>query len=94
MQPFVSGNMGGMGVIAGIPIAMLGYGSIIAVASFGGEIENPKTNIPKIIVTAVVMTIVVYCMILFATFRMASVDSLVARKRAGTSRWHSRWEAL
>lgn len=78
MQPFVSGNMGGMGVIAGIPIAMLGYGSIIAVASFGGEIENPKTNIPKIIVTAVVMTIVVYCMILFATFRMASVDSLVA----------------
>lgn len=78
MQPFVSGNMGGMGVIAGIPIAMLGYGSIIAVASFGGEIEDPKKNIPKIIVTAVVMTIVVYCMILFATFRMASVDSLVA----------------
>lgn len=78
MQPFVSGNMGGTGIIAGIPIAMLGYGSIIAVASFGGEIENPKKNIPKIIVTAVAGTIVVYCLILFATFRMAPVDALIA----------------
>lgn len=78
MQPFVSGGMGSTGIIAGIPIAMLGYGSIIAVASFGGEIENPKKNIPKIIFTAVTGTVIVYCMILFSTFRMAPVDELVA----------------
>ncbi len=77
MQPFVAGTMGGTGVIAGIPIAMLGYGSIIAVASFGGEIENPKKNIPKIIATAVVGTVIVYCLILFSTFRMAPVDALI-----------------
>lgn len=78
MQPFVSGSMGEAGMIAGIPIAMLGYGSIIAVASFGGEIENPKQNIPKIIVTAVVGTVVVYSLILLSTFRMTSVDDLVS----------------
>lgn len=78
MKPFISGSMGGSGIMAGIPIAMLGYGSIVAVASFGGEIENPKKNIPKIIVTAIVGTVIVYCMILLATFRMVSVDKLVA----------------
>lgn len=78
MTPFVSGTMGAPGVIAGIPIAMLGYGSIIAVASFGGEIENPKHNIPRIIGTAVLITVIVYCLILLSTFRMASVDSLIA----------------
>ena len=78
MQPFVSGGMGATGIVAGIPIAMLGYGSIIAVASFGGEIENPKHNIPKIIATAVIGTVIVYCLILFATFRMTPVDELVS----------------
>lgn len=77
MQPFVSGSMGSTGIIAGIPLAMLGYGSIIAVASMAGEIENAKQNIPKIIMTAVALTVVVYCMILFATFRMTTVDALV-----------------
>ncbi len=77
MTPFVSGTMGASGIVAGIPIAMLGYGSIIAVASFGGEIEDPKHNIPRIIGKAVLITVIVYCLILISTFRMASVDSLI-----------------
>ncbi|MEY8508444.1 APC family permease [Lachnospiraceae bacterium 42-17] len=78
MRPFISGNMGSAGIIAGIPLAMLGYGAIIAVASFGGEIENPKKNIPRIIVTAIICTVTVNCLILFSTFRMAPVGELVA----------------
>lgn len=78
MTPFVSGSMGGKGVIAGIPIAMLAYGSIIAIASFAGDIQNPKKNIPKIIVTAVSITVTMYALILLATFRMAPVKDFLA----------------
>lgn len=78
LQPFVGGTMGGMGILAGIPIAMLSYGSIIAVASFAGEIANPKKNVPKIMVTAVSITLVMFGLILFATFRMAPVKDFLA----------------
>ncbi len=78
LQPFVGGTMGGMGIAAGIPIAMLSYGSIIAVASFAGEIQNPKKNVPKIMVTAVSLTVLMFSLILLATFRMAPVEDFLA----------------
>lgn len=78
LQPFVGGTMGGMGIAAGIPIAMLSYGSIIAVASFAGEIRDPKKNVPKIMVTAVSLTVLMFSLILLATFRMAPVQDFLA----------------
>lgn len=78
LTPLIGGSMGGSGILAGIPIAMLAYGSIIAVASFAGEIQNPKKNIPKIIGTAVAITVAMYCLILLATFLMAPVDDFLA----------------
>ncbi len=78
LQPFVGGTMGGMGIAAGIPIAMLSYGSIIAVASFAGEIRDPKKNVPKIMVTAVSLTVLMFSLILLATFRMALVQDFLA----------------
>lgn len=77
IKPFVSGTMGGQGVIAGIPIAMLAYGSIIAVASIAGEIQNPKKNIPKIIGTAVGIVVTMYSLILLSTFLMAPVGDFI-----------------
>lgn len=78
LKPFIGGTMGTMGVVAGIPIAMLAYGSIIAVASFAGDIHEPKKNIPKIIGTAVIMTVTIYSLILLATFMMAPSADFVA----------------
>lgn len=77
LQPFVGGTMGGMGIAAGVPIAMLSYGSIIAVASFAGEIQNPKKNIPRIMATAVSLTLLMFSLILLATFRMAPVQDFL-----------------
>lgn len=77
LKPFISGTMGTSGVIAGIPIAMLAYGSIIAVASFAGDIQDPKRNIPRIIGTAVVVTGSIYGLILLSTFLMAPAKDFV-----------------
>lgn len=77
LRPFISGSMGSAGVIAGIPIAMLAYGSIIAVASFAGEIQNPKKNIPYIIGIAVAIVVTVYALILLSTFMMAPVQDFM-----------------
>lgn len=78
VKPFISGSMGATGVVAGVPIAMLAYGSIIAVASFAGEIRDPKRNVPKIIGTAIVIVGTVYALILFSTFLMAPVEDFLA----------------
>lgn len=77
-QPFFSGTMGGRGTIAAIPIAMLAYGSIIAIASIAGEIENGKQMIPKIMSSSVFLTIAVYVLILASTFGMAPVTDFLA----------------
>lgn len=77
VRPFISGTMGAQGVVAGVPIAMLAYGSIIAVASFAGEIRDPKRNVPRIIGTAIVIVGTVYALILFSTFLMAPVEDFL-----------------
>lgn len=77
LSPFIAGTMGTQGVIAGIPIAMLAYGSIIAVASFAGDIQDAKRNIPKIIGSAVVITVAIYTLILLSTFMMAPSSDFV-----------------
>ncbi len=77
LTPFVGGTMGASGVFAGIPIAMLAYGSIIAIASIAGEIDNPKRTIPKIMGISVLITVLVYSLILFVTFGMTPVQHFI-----------------
>lgn len=75
--PFIGGTMGISGVFAGIPIAMLAYGSIIAIASIAGEIENPQKAIPKIMGISVTTTVLVYSLILLVTFGMTPVQHFI-----------------
>lgn len=77
-NPFVSGTMKTQGVIAGVPIAMNAYGSIIAIASIANEIKNPKRTIPRAMASAVLLTISVYSLILFTTFGLAPVQDFIA----------------
>jgi APA family basic amino acid/polyamine antiporter len=77
IKPFISGTMGGRGVLAGIPIAMLAYGSVMSVATYAGEIRDPRRNVPKIIGTALSIVATVYALILLSTFLMAPVGDFL-----------------
>lgn len=65
---FSGGVMGSRGIITAIPMAMLGYGSVIAIASIAEEIKNPRRTVPRAIGSAVFITVAVYLLILFVTY--------------------------
>lgn len=67
--PFFGQGTGGKnGIFQAIPIAMLGYGCIIAVSNMAEEVENPKKNIPKAIFLGVGITAGLYVLMLIATY--------------------------
>jgi amino acid transporter len=75
--PFVGGTMGGFGVLAGVPTAMLGFGSIIGIASISSEIREPKKTIPKVMCLSILITVILYSLILLTTFGMAPVSDFI-----------------
>lgn len=68
LVPFFSGAMGPRGFITSIPIAMLAYGSVIAVASAAEEIRDPRRTIPRAMGISVLVVILGYSLILLATY--------------------------
>lgn len=79
---FGQGTGGNMGVIEAIPVAMLGYGCIIAVATAAEEVENPTKNIPKAIFLGISIVSVVYVLMLIATYGMISWGDFMANPAA------------
>lgn len=76
--PFIGqGAMGSSGVLAAIPVAMLAYGSIIAVASIAEEIKDPKRTIPRAMGISVVATVAMYSLILFVTYGLAPASEFI-----------------
>jgi APA family basic amino acid/polyamine antiporter len=65
---FNTGSMGSKGILASIPMAMLGYGSVIAIASIAEEIKDPQKTIPKAIGLSQLIVIIFYIVMLFVTF--------------------------
>lgn len=73
LNPFYGqGIVGTGGWVAAIPVAMLAYGSIIALGSIAEEIKNPKHTIPRALGYSVLITIVMYCLVLFVTYGLFS----------------------
>lgn len=70
MTPFVGGTSGTKGIFASIPVAMLAYGTVIAIASVAGEIKDPKKTVPKAMGYSVLLTVLMYGLILFVTYGM------------------------
>lgn len=69
---FSQGVLGTKGFAGGIPIAMLAYGSIIAVASIAEEIKDPQKTIPKAMGISVFATIVMYSLMIIVTTGLVS----------------------
>lgn len=64
---FSQGTLGTKGFAGAIPIAMLAYGSIIAIASIAEEIRDPQKTIPKAMGISVFATIAMYSLMIIAT---------------------------
>lgn len=79
---FGQGQRGFSGFLGAIPIAMLGYGSIIAVACTAEEVENPRRNIPKAILYGMLIVVVMYVLMLFATYGLVPWQEFIGNNYA------------
>ncbi|HEY3315214.1 MAG TPA: APC family permease [Bacillota bacterium] len=78
LTPFFSGTMGSSGFAASIPIAMLAYGSVIAVASAAEEIRDAKRTIPRAMGWSMVTVIIGYAVTLLVTYAILPVSQVTA----------------
>ena len=75
--PFFSqGQAGTFGFVSMIPIALMSYSAIVAVAFMANEVENPKKTIPRASFISIIVLAILYCLILFATLGTVTADYL------------------
>ena len=74
---FTQGSAGSTGFLAMVPTAMVGYGSIVAMAFMVSEVKNPNKNVPKSILIAVILVVCLYVGIILATVGMVSAEYLM-----------------
>jgi len=73
---FGQGSGGNTGFASMIPIAMLAYGAIVAVAFMVDEIKDPQKTIPKSMTIAMIITIIVYVLAMVSTLGLLSAQYL------------------
>ncbi len=64
---FTSGAGGATGFLASVPTAMIGYGSIVAIAFMVSEVRDPNKNVPKAVLIAMILVALIYTLIISAT---------------------------
>lgn len=74
---FTQGSAGSTGFLAMVPTAMVGYGSIVAMAFMVSEVKNPNKNVPKSILIALILVVSLYVGIILATVGMVSAGYLM-----------------
>ena len=78
-QPFFTqGSGGSFGFASMIPVAMLAYGAIVAVAFMVDEIKDPQKTIPKAMTIAMIVTVVVYVVTMVSTLGLLSAQFLAS----------------
>jgi APA family basic amino acid/polyamine antiporter len=76
-NPFIGqGASGNLGFISAIPVAMLAYGAIVAVAFMVDEIKNPRKTIPRAMTIGMAVTVVLYVMSIVATLGLITAGFL------------------
>ncbi len=77
LKPFFSqGSSGNLGFLAAVPTAMIGYGSIVAIAFMVGEVKDPNKNVPKSVLIAMSIVAVLYIVVILATTGLVSAQFL------------------
>lgn len=73
---FIQGTTGTFGFMAVVPTAMVGYGSIVAIAFMVSEVKNPSRNVPKAVLIAMSIVAAIYVLIILATLGLVSASFL------------------
>lgn len=73
---FMQGAGGAFGFVKGIPIAIIGYSGIVALAFMAGEVRNARRTIPLSMLIAMAFVALIYVLILLATLGLISADYL------------------
>ncbi len=77
LTPFFSqGAAGSTGVLSVVPTAMVGYGSIVAIAFMVSEVKNPNKNVPKSIFIAMSIVVSLYVLIILSTVGLITAGFL------------------
>lgn len=77
LEPFFTqGKTGTFGFMAAVPTAMVGYGSIVAIAFMVSEVKNPSKNVPKAVLIAMSIVAIIYMLIILATLGLVSASFL------------------
>ncbi len=73
---FEQGTAGRTGFLAAVPTAMVGYGSIVAIAFMVSEVKDPNKNVPKSIFIAMSIVFTLYFLVIFSTVGLISAQFL------------------
>ncbi len=73
---FTQGAGGATGFLASVPTAMVGYGSIVAIAFMVSEVRDPNKNVPRAVVIAMCIVALIYALIITATIGLVSAQFL------------------
>lgn len=77
LHPFFSqGTAGKTGFLASVPTAMVGYGSIVAIAFMVSEVKNPNKNVPRSMLIAMLIVFTLYTLVISATVGLVSAEFL------------------
>lgn len=73
---FTQGAEGTWGFMGAIPIAMVAYGSIVAVAFMVGEIKDPSKTVPKAMSIAMLVVVSLYVLVMVTVLGLVSSEFL------------------
>lgn len=73
---FTQGSNGTFGFMGAVPTAMVGYGSIVAIAFMVSEVKSPSKNVPKAVLIAMSIVATIYTLIILATLGLVSASFL------------------
>lgn len=73
---FTQGAGGSWGFMGAIPIAMVAYGSIVAVAFMVGEIKDPSKTVPKAMSIAMIVVVALYVLVMVSVLGLISSEFL------------------
>lgn len=71
---FTQGAAGGAGFVGQIPVSMLAFGAIVAVAYMVTQVKDPRKTVPKSMIISMIITIALYVIILVATVGMVAAS--------------------
>ena len=77
LSPFFTQGVGGStGFLASVPTAMIGYGSIVAIAFMVSEVKDPNKNVPRSMLIAMIIVFAIYALVILSTVGLVSAQFL------------------